>query len=314
MFDAIQPKCSPVGAFANIAMNRTTSASEPLTADQVAEFFRQGFLVIEAPQIVGQELEDCREILMRLIEQGVGRKEGRNFDLAARSGGEDSPSPQMVRPSLHAAELGRLSCLSTTLAVAKQLLGPDASFDLDNSILKPSRNGGPTPFHQDEAYNDPRFYQRQVTAWFAITESTVANGAMAYVPGSHLLGILPHRLHGGSAEANSIECCGGFDPAAAIVCPIPAGAMILHHGRTVHGASGNKSDSSRLAYILSYKTPPEPRTELGEFPWNKAVGKSSRRQRRQWLLRGGIFLEMWRFLRTDARQHFLEYLGRFFKG
>src|SRR5450432_3534696 len=119
-FDAFEPKFSPVGAFVNIAMDRKTSLSEPLAADQVAEFFRQGFLVIEAPQIAGQELERCREILMRMIEQGVGRKEGRNFDLAARSGGEDSPSPQLVRPSLHAAELDRLSCRSTALAVAKQ--------------------------------------------------------------------------------------------------------------------------------------------------------------------------------------------------
>jgi hypothetical protein len=291
------------------------SIDQPLTADQVAKFFRQGFLVVEAPRIiVGQELERCRQILMRLIEQGVGRKEGRNFDLAFRSGGDGLASPQMVRPSLNAPELAELSCRSTALAVAKQLLGPDASLALDNSILKPSRNGGPTPWHQDEAYNDPRHYQGQVTVWIAITDSTVENGAMAYIPGSHLLGILPHRLHGGSAEANSIECYDGFDSDAAEICPIPAGAMIIHHGRTLHGASGNTSDSTRLAYILSYKTPPTPRTELGEFPWNARVGKSSRMERRRWLLRGGIFPELLRFLRSDrdAYRHILDKIRRRF--
>jgi hypothetical protein len=292
------------------------SLDQPLTPDQVAKFFRQGFLVIEEPQIVGQELERCHEILMRLIEQGVGRKEGRNFDLAARSGGEGFPSPQMVRPSLYAAELAGLSCRSTALALAKQLLGPDASFALDNTILKPSGNGGPTPWHQDEAYNDPRHYQEQVSFWIAITDSTLENGAMAYIPGSHLSGILPHRLHGGSAEANSIECCEGFEPSTAEIRPVPAGAMIIHHGRTLHGASGNKSDSSRLAYILIYKTPPKPRIELGEFPWNQQVGKSSRMQRRRWLLRGGIFPELLRFLRSDhdAHRHFIGQMRRrFFK-
>jgi len=253
---------------------------------------------------------------MRLIETGVGRKEGRNFDLAARSGGEGLPSPQMVRPVLNAAELAGLSCRNTILALAKQLLGPDASFAMDNTILKPSRIGGPTPWHQDEAYNDPRHYQEQVSFWIAITDSTVENGAMAYIPGSHSLGILPHRLHGGSAEANSIECYEGFDPTAAEICPIPAGAMIIHHGRTLHGASGNKSDSPRLAYILVYKTPPRPRTELGEFPWNQQVAKSSRMERRRWLLRGGIFPETWRFLRSDrdALRYFLDQIRRFFKG
>jgi hypothetical protein len=290
------------------------SFDQTLTADQVAKFFRQGFLVIETPQIVGQELERCRKILMRLIEEGVGRNEGRNFDLAARSGGDGLPSPQMVRPSLNAAELAGLSCRSTALALAQQLLGPDASFALDNSILKPSRNGGSTPWHQDEAYNDPRHYQEQVSFWIAITDSTVANGAMAYIPGSHLLGILPHRLHGDSEEANSIECYEGFDPATAEICPIPAGAMIIHHGRTLHGASGNKSDSPRLAYILTYKTPPRRRVELGEFPWNEHVAKSSRMQRRRWLLRGGIFPELYRFLRSgrDAHRHVFDQIRRRF--
>ena len=291
------------------------SLDQPLTADQVAKFFRQGFLVVEAPRvIVGQELERCQKILMRLIEQGVGRKEGRNFDLAARSGGEGLPSPQMVRPVLYAAELAGLSCRGTVLAIAKQLLGPDASFALDNSILKPSRNGGPTPWHQDEAYNDPAYYQEQVSFWIAITDSTVENGAMAYIPGSHLLGILPHRLHGGSEEANSIECYEGFDPTAAEICPIPAGAVIVHHGRTLHGASRNKSDSSRLGYILSYKTPPRPRLELGEFPWNKQVAKSSRTERRRWLLRGGIILELLRYVRSgrDVNRHLFGRMRRFF--
>ena len=290
------------------------SLDQSLTAEQLAKFFRQGFLVIETPQIVGQELERCHKILMRLIEQGVGRKEGRNFDLAARSGGEGLPSPQMVRPSLYATGLAGLSCRSTALAMARQLLGPDASFALDNTILKPGRNGGPTPWHQDEAYNDPRHYQEQVSFWIAITDSTVENSAMAYIPGSHLLGILAHRLHGGSEEANSIECYEGFDPSTAEVCPISAGAMIIHHGRTLHGASGNKSDSSRLAYILTYKTPPRPRIELGEFPWNEHVGKSSRMQRRRWLLRGGIFPELFRFLRSDrdAHRHVFEQIRRRF--
>ena len=287
----------------------------PLDSAQLEKYSKQGFLVIEKPLIVGPELDRCRKTLLRLIEEGAGRNEGRNFDLSARSGGDDGPSPQMCRPSLYAKELSELSYRSTALAIAKQLLGPDASLALDNAILKPSRIGGPTPWHQDEAYNDPRFYQDQVSLWVAMTDSTVENGAMAYIPGSHLLGILPHRLHGGSAEANSIECYEGFDPAAAVVCPIPAGALIIHHGRTLHGASGNRSNSPRLAYILSYKTPPKARMELGPFSWNERVGKSSRVWRRKWLLRGGIFPELLRFMRSDrdAHRHFLRQVRNFFR-
>jgi hypothetical protein len=274
-------------------------AHGPLSSQQVVEFFRHGFLVVSTPQIPMPEIVWCRNLLMEMFKHGTGRKDGRNIDLAAREGGKDGPSPQIFRPSLYETELSQWQFRKTGLAIAKQLLGPEATLSADNAVYKPSRNGGPTPWHQDEAYNDPEFYERQVTIWIALYDTTIENGAMGFVPGSHFLGILPHRLHGGSRVANSIECESGFDPKDAMVCPIPAGAMTIHHGRTLHGASGNKSNSPRLGYILNYKTPPTPRLDLGRFPWNDSYAKSLQGQRRRWLLRGGFVLDFFRFIRSD---------------
>ena len=244
---------------------------------------------------------------MRLIERGTGRNEGRSFDLAARRGGDIAPSPQILQPSLYAIELRELSFRKTALALAKQLLGPEAVFSGDHAILKPPRNGGITPWHQDEAFRDPNFDYKELSIWIALTESTVDNGAMKYIPGSHLHGVLPHRLHGGSSEANCIECCGGFDLHTAAVCPVPAGAMILHDGRMIHGASGNTTDSSRLAYSIQYITPPVPRTDFREFLWLKDLRKTTLMRRKNALLRGGIFPELLRILRSDrySHQHFI---------
>jgi hypothetical protein len=122
---------------------------------------------------------------------------------------------------------------------------------------------------------------------------------MAYVPGSHRVGILPHRLYGGSQESNSIECCEGFDERTAVVCPVPAGAMIIHHCRTVHGASANKTNDERLAYVLSFSTPLELRKELREFPWLKNLRKSLINRRTQSRLRGGFFPELVRVARSE---------------
>jgi len=287
---------------------------EPLSRDALSEFVRSGFLVIDAPQIPAGELAWCRDILMRLIDKGVGRSEGRNLDLAARDDGNDGVSPELCRPSLYANELNKFSYRIAGLAIARQILGPSATFAGDNAILKPPRVGGPTPWHQDEAYNDPRFYQEQVAIWIALYPATLENGAMAYVPGSHRLGILPHRLNGGAADANHIECVEGFDRSSAVVCPLAAGAMVLHHGRTVHGAAGNTSDTPRLGYILIYKTPPKARPELGEFPWNARVGAQSRQHRRKWLARGGIFIELLRFIRADrdAQRHLINQVRHYF--
>jgi hypothetical protein len=122
--------------------------------------------------------------------------------------------------------------------------------------------------------------------------------------------------YGGAREANAIECCGDFDPQEAEVCPIPAGGLTIHHGLTVHGASANTSDAPRLGYIFNYKNPPTARPELGRFTWNEGVGKAVHRQRQHWLMRGGIFIELARYFRSDRDnlRHFVKQVARRFKG
>jgi ectoine hydroxylase-related dioxygenase (phytanoyl-CoA dioxygenase family) len=236
---------------------------------------------------------------MRMLESGEGRSEGRNLDLVARDGGGDTTLPSVLQPSLYATELRKLPYRKTALSIARQLLGPQAAFAGDHTILKPTHKGAPTPWHQDEAFREPGFDYDEISIWIALSDSTIENGAMAYIPGSHLLGVLPHRLNGGSKEANTIECHAGFDPRTAAVRPIPAGAMIIHHGRTVHGSSGNQTNTPRLAYILQYSTPVRISKEIREAPWLDHLRSSNQQQRKRFLLRGGIFPEILRVLRSD---------------
>jgi hypothetical protein len=280
---------------------RDRSVDEPLNDAQVAEYSRQGFLAIETPQIPKSELDWCSNILMRMLESGEGRSEGRNLDLIARDGGGDTVLPSVLQPSLYATELRKLSYRKTALAIARQLLGPQVAFAGDHTILKPVHNGGPTPWHQDEAFREPGFEYDEISIWIALTDSTIENGAMAYIPGSHLLGLLPHRLNGGSKEANTIECYAGFDPQTAAVRPIPAGAMIIHHGRTIHGSSGNKTNTPRLAYILQYSTPVRISKKIREAPWLEHLRSANQRRRKRFLLRGGILREVLRVLRSDRQ-------------
>jgi len=282
--------------------------ASPLTAEQAAEFAREGFLIIDTPQINPADIDWCRRILMPLISRRVGWKDGRGCDISARDDADVGTTPQLFRPSLYAPELTAWSYRKVGLAIAKQLPGPDAVLAGDNCVFKPSRIGGPTPWHQDEAHNDPQAYRSQITVWIALFDTTPANGAMAFIPHSHLCGVLPHRAHGGSSGANAIECCGDFDPAEAKVCPLPAGGITIHHGLTIHGAAANRSDAPRLGYIFNYKNPPVPRPELGTFGWNRDVGKAIQIRRRAWLLRGGIFIDLMRYCRSDRdnMRHFFK--------
>src|SRR5258708_20840230 len=82
---------------------------QPLSSEQVDEFFRQGFLVIGTPQIPASELEWCREILMRMILGGERRTAGRNNDLAGTNGAGDKTSPRLLQPSMYARGLRKVS-------------------------------------------------------------------------------------------------------------------------------------------------------------------------------------------------------------
>jgi hypothetical protein len=284
-----------------------------LTTQQIGDFGRQGFLVLGTPLIAPSEIQWCRDVLMQLIREGKGRDEGRYFDLVEREGGTEDSSPQLLKPSLYAKELRKFSFREIGLNIARQLIGPSAALAGDVAIFKPSHKGGRTPWHQDEAFREANFDYREISIWIALTDTTHDNGPMAYVPGSHQLGILPHRLQGGAQQANSIECSGGVDLNTAVVCPIPAGAMIIHHCRTVHGSLENKTNSERLAYVLTYSTPLELTKEYREFPWLKNLRLSVLKRRKYSLLRGGIFGEFARVIgsdRTAARNAFVAFVLR----
>jgi hypothetical protein len=276
------------------------SRERPLTAEQVADFQREGFLVIQTPQIGAEELTWCRQLLMGMLTNGEGRSAGRNLDLVQPDDGQGDAKtlPTVLQPSLYATELRKLSFRSTALAIARQLLGPDASFAGDHTIYKPPHKGAATPWHQDEAFTEPVFEFEDLSIWIALNDTTPENGAMAYIPGSHKGGVLPHRVFGGE-KGNTIECYEGFDPDSAVICPLPPGAMTIHHCRTVHGAGVNNSDGPRLGYILQFSTPPKLAAKARPAPWLAQLRKDNQRRRKSFLLRGGIFPELWRVLRSD---------------
>ena len=69
--------------------------------------------------------------------------------------------------------------------IATRLLGPDVYLFQSMSLLKPPRIGGAKMWHQDNAY----FRQTPsdvVGFWVACDDTTVENGCMHVIPGSHL--------------------------------------------------------------------------------------------------------------------------------
>src|SRR5688500_3327523 len=97
-----------------------------------------------------------RDVYDRLFQEKAGREFGDQFDLAGTDEeGREAALPQILNPARYAPELTEGLFRINALAVARQLLGPDAAYRGEHAIYKPARYGAETPWHQDEAYWNP---------------------------------------------------------------------------------------------------------------------------------------------------------------
>ena len=270
-----------------------------LSHAEAQRFHQQGFLVV--PELCDRdEMHEIRTTLQTLFQQQTGRNEGNQFDmLSLDREGSQALQPQILKPSLYAPALLRTPFHQRVRAMAVQLLGPDAEFVFDHSILKPAGSAAATPWHQDEAHgHDPRLHYEQISFWMPLQDVSIQNGCMRYVPGSNLGPLLPHRSLNDDPRIHAIECPSDyFDASTARAQPVRAGTCILHSGRTLHSALPNRSAADRLVYVIAFRGPPVPRHEPVTYTWLDSKRTAGIERREQWHRRGGFWVLLARQLR-----------------
>jgi non-heme Fe2+,alpha-ketoglutarate-dependent halogenase len=133
------------------------------------------------------------------------------------------------------------------------LIGPDLLCRSASVFLKEPLDHAYVAWHQDAAYwnLEP---DDVVTAWIAISDSTLANGALEIVSGSHGEEILPHGPSNDPANQlqHGQKILVALDPARVVALPLRAGAMSLHHVRIVHGSRPNRATERRIGVAIRY--------------------------------------------------------------
>ena len=124
------------------------------------------------------------------------------------------------------------------------MIGPDILCWSTGFFTKNARDPSYVSWHQDSTYwglEPPDI----VTAWVALSDSTLANGAMRVIPGTHLMDQLAH--HDTFAPDNLLsrgqEIAVEVDEREAVALELRAGEMSLHHVRLIHGSDPNPSDA-----------------------------------------------------------------------
>ena len=147
--------------------------------------------------------------------------------------------PHLAHPVFY--EFARSKALAVCL---RALLGNSARLYGSKLNLKASGFGSPVEWHQDWAFY-PHTNDDILAVGVMLDDTTLENGAMYVLPGSHKGPTYDH--HGADGYF-----CGAMDPdtsgldfSKAVACEGPAGSCSFHHVRAIHGSAQNTSAKSR---------------------------------------------------------------------
>ena len=227
-----------------------------LTPEQVRSFHELGFLNY-GPVLTDAQIAELRAALDRVL---AGRSTGQAEQIANLSGG-DRVVTQVV--NIWEAEPTFRAHLSSPAIVplVAQLMDTDTVRVWHDQIqIKPPRIGGPTIWHQDHPYWPIIQPADLVSAWVALEDAVIENGAMWMVPGSHRWGPYNGPDGDGTIGLADDELSPAHDPARVpadalveiVPCEVAAGSVVFHHCLTWHGAPPNRSNRDRPAIAVHY--------------------------------------------------------------
>jgi non-heme Fe2+,alpha-ketoglutarate-dependent halogenase len=138
------------------------------------------------------------------------------------------------------------------LDLVEDLIGPDIVVWGTHFFCKMPGDGKAVAWHQDATYW-PLTPTRTVTAWIAIDDADLGNGAMRVIPGSHRHGALPVRPSRPEDHNVLWEQADGWERFGAPTSFVwRAGQCTLHSDLLLHGSEPNRSGRRRCGLTVRY--------------------------------------------------------------
>lgn len=214
-----------------------------LTAAQIDDFFRDGFIVPHW-RMPTPDLQRLRRAYRRLIKDNpatttlntVHRKDGGMMDLTII---DDWVS---------------LGSHPDIMDMLEQLMGPDIC--LWDMLLfdKPAQHSQVIGWHQDGLYWPIRPIQT-LAVWISLDGSTSKKGCVKVVRGSHReRSFYVHEDATGQVE-DAFECAipsSVFDDSDVVEVILEPGQISIHDLMIIHGSDANRSDERRVGVVSRY--------------------------------------------------------------
>lgn len=139
------------------------------------------------------------------------------------------------------------------LEVVEAVMGPHIRVSMVNARDVPPHTGVQMSFHMDSdkgRVRDEKGYNAATAIWM-LDEFTIANGATAFVPGTHLLGKSPKQVLTDLRASHPDE----------IMIEGQPGDVLVFNGHCWHAGRPNETDGHRRAILIHYLRADVPRPE-----------------------------------------------------
>ncbi len=240
------------------------------------EFYReQGYLLVEGV-FSAEEIATLNRVTDSFItrSRSVAQSDS-TFDLAP----DHEPAQPKVRrvknPTHQHAAYDAAMRNPKLLAILQDLLGPAIRFDHAKLNIKPVGGGAAIEWHQDWAFY-PHSNDDLLAVGVFLDEVGLESGPLMVLPGSHRGPVYNHHHDGVFVGAVDPADLGGATERA-VALTGPAGAVTLHHVRTLHASTENRAAHERRLLLYSYAAadawPLVPEEELEAFDARLIAGQ-----------------------------------------
>jgi phytanoyl-CoA hydroxylase len=241
-----------------------------LTGEQLAEWERNGFLVIEdfvAPERCDALKARAQELIADFDPDEIQsvfstHEQTRTSDEYFLASGDkirffveedDTRTVNKIGHALHDLDpvFDDFSRNPDLKAIADDIGLADPRILQSMYILKAPHVGGEVTSHTDHTFlwTEP---QSVVGMWFAIEDATLENGCMWALPGGHRLPVRKRfrRAPDGSGTAFDVFDDEPYPSDGEVALPARKGTLVLLHGLLPHRSDANRSDRPRDAYTI----------------------------------------------------------------
>ncbi|MGI9352918.1 MAG: phytanoyl-CoA dioxygenase family protein [Rhizobiaceae bacterium] len=211
---------------------------------------KDGFVVVEG-LFPAELVEELRNATRGYVQQVA---EGNLTDDLLDVIQDTDGNPQLrriVSPEAFCEVYDRAMRYEPLVDLVEKFLGGSVRFDHGKLNFKPPSGGAAVEWHQDWAFY-PQTNDDMLAIGIMLEDCTLENGPLMVVPGSHKGEIYNHHNNAGQfvGGINVVNLDGVLDKAVPLTAS--AGSISVHHVRTLHGSTTNRSDKNRPLLLFNY--------------------------------------------------------------